>query len=117
MIQLTPHLKILVAFEPADFRRSIDGLAAICREQLQQDPYSGILFLFRNRAATAIKLLVYDGSGFWICMKRFSSGKLNWWPEPNGEALTSIAAKELMVLLYNGDPSAAKMPADWKKLP
>jgi hypothetical protein len=116
MIYVAPQIKILVAFEPADFRRSIDGLVAICRDQLQQNPYSGCVFLFRNRARTAIRLLSFDGSGFWLCMKRMSTGKFQWWPEPNGEPLTTIAAKELMVLLYNGDPTSAKMAEDWRKL-
>lgn len=60
MIQLTPHMRILVAVEPADFRKGIDGLAKVCREQLRKDPFKGILFVFRNRRATAIKIIVYD---------------------------------------------------------
>ena len=78
MIQLVPQLKILVAYEPVDFRKGIDGLVAVCRQHLQQDPFSGCVFLFRNRAATAVKLLVYDGTGFWLCLKRFSQGRLRW---------------------------------------
>ena len=64
MIQLVPHLKILVACEPVDFRQGIDRLAALCRAHLDQDPMSGTLFLFRNRAGTAIKLLTYDDQGY-----------------------------------------------------
>ena len=66
MIQLVPQLKILLAYEPVDFRKGIDGLAAVCRQQLQQDPFSGCMFHFRNRAGTALKLLVFDGGGFWL---------------------------------------------------
>jgi len=50
-------MRILVAVEPADFRKGIDGLARVCREQLLQDPFRGILFVFRNRRATAIKII------------------------------------------------------------
>ena len=50
MIQVTPQMRILVALEPADFRCGIDGLARICKETLQQDPFSGCVFVFRNRA-------------------------------------------------------------------
>ena len=66
MIQITPQMRILVAVHPADFRKGIDGLAQLCRAVLQQDPFSGALFVFRNRRATSIKVLVYDGQGFCI---------------------------------------------------
>jgi len=75
MIALTPQLRVLVARDPADFRRGIDGLVRLCRDQLQADPFSGALFVFRNRPATAVKLLVYDGQGFWLCHKRLSQGR------------------------------------------
>ena len=67
MIQITPQMRILVAVEPADFRKGIDGLARLCQERLHQDPFSGWVFAFRNRRATAVKVLVYDGQGFWLC--------------------------------------------------
>ncbi|MEA1053685.1 IS66 family insertion sequence element accessory protein TnpB [Lamprobacter modestohalophilus] len=71
MIQLSPQSRIFVALEPADFRRGIDGLAALCRQRLAQDPFSGAIFVFRNRRKSALKLLCYDGQGFWLCQKRF----------------------------------------------
>ena len=70
MIQITPQMRIMVAIEPADFRKGIDGLARVCKEVLKQDPFSGWVFVFRNRPATALKALVYDGQGFWLCHKR-----------------------------------------------
>ena len=73
MIQITPQMRILVAVEPADFRKGIDGLARLCQERLQQDPFSGWVFAFRNRRATAVKVLVYDGQGFWLCHKKLES--------------------------------------------
>ena len=80
MIQITPHMRILVAVEPIDFRAGIDGLVSACRQRLEADPFSGALFVFGNRARTAIKILVYDGQGFWMCHKRLSSGQFAWWP-------------------------------------
>jgi hypothetical protein len=73
MIQITPQMRILVAIEPCDFRKGIDGLARVCKELLKQDPFSGWVFVFRNRPATALKALVYDGQGFWLCHKRLES--------------------------------------------
>ncbi len=66
MVQLTPQSRILLATEPVDFRKGIDSLAAVCRKVLGEQPLSGAIFVFRNRAATAIKLLFYDGQGFWF---------------------------------------------------
>jgi transposase len=66
MLQLTPQSRIFLATEPVDFRKGIDGLAAVCRLVLREQPFSGAVFVFRNRAATTIKLLCYDGQGFWL---------------------------------------------------
>ncbi len=60
MIQITPQMKILLAVEPIDFRQGIDGLAQACRDLLQTDPFTGAVFVFRNRARTAIKVLSHD---------------------------------------------------------
>lgn len=76
MLQITPQQTIFIAINPVDFRKGIDGLAALCRSQLNHDPFSGALFVFTNRQRTAVKIIVYDGQGFWLCMKRFSQGKL-----------------------------------------
>jgi transposase len=60
MIQITPHMRILAAVEPVDFRKGIDGLCRLCRTELRSDPFSGAIFVFRNRRHTALRLLVYD---------------------------------------------------------
>ncbi len=73
MIAITPQMRVLVCIEPADFRRGIDGMARMCREAFGEEPFSGTVYVFRNRRATAIKLLVYDGQGFWLCHNHLSS--------------------------------------------
>lgn len=115
MIQLVPHLKIFVACDPVDFRKGIDGLVAVCRQQFDRDPFSGAVFVFRNRSRTSIKLIVYDSQGFWLCLKRLSKGRLVWWPDGSGP-LHPMAAQQLHVLLYNGDPQRARMADAWRDL-
>ena len=115
MLQLTPQMRIYLAVQPVDFRKGIDGLAYVCRHQLGSDPFSGGLFVFRNRKGTALKILVYDGQGFWLCMKRFSKGKLNWWPtHPN--QVCHLTVSKLQILLYNGNPELVVFPEDFRQL-
>jgi transposase len=113
MIQITPQMRILVAVEPTDFRRGIDGLARVCKDVLRHDPFSGWVFVFRNRPATALKILVYDGQGFWLCHKRLSRGQFRWWPGGDTAAKT-LAAHQLQVLLAAGDPEATQAAPDWR---
>ena len=76
MIQLTPHMRILVAVEAVDFRAGIDALARICQQQLKADPFCGWLFVFGNRRRSAIKALIYDGQGFWCARSGSRAGAL-----------------------------------------
>jgi transposase len=114
MIQITPQMRVVVAVEPADFRKGIDGLARLCEDTLQQDPFSGWVFVFRNRKATALKVLVYDGQGFWLCYKRLSSGRFPWWPSGKDKASKTLAAHQLQVLLSAGNPDAAQAAPMWR---
>ena len=118
MIQITPHMRLLVAVEPVDFRRGIDGLARLCREELGSDPFSGALFLFRNRRGTAIKALTYDGQGFWLCHKRLSAGRFRFWPDGGeGTHAQALDAHQVQLLLSGGDPGAASTaPPPWRRI-
>ena len=64
MLQISPSSRIFVCVQLVDFRKGIDGLAAVCRNILDQDPFQGTVFVFRNRGRTTIRLLVYDGQVF-----------------------------------------------------
>ncbi|RKZ62733.1 MAG: IS66 family insertion sequence hypothetical protein [Gammaproteobacteria bacterium] len=115
MLQLTPQMRIYLAVQPVDFRCGIDGLARICRQTLDADPFSGVLFVFRNRRGTALKILIYDGQGFWLCMKRFSKGKLNWWPA-HTDTVCHLTVSKLHILLWNGNPESVVIPADFRQV-
>lgn len=115
MIQVTPQMRILLATEPADFRRGIDGLAQMCRTVLKSDPFSGAIFVFRNRSGKSIKALVYDSQGFWLAQKRLSRGKFIWWPQ-SAEGVQRLEAHQLQLLLWNGNPAAANTQPAWRQL-
>lgn len=116
MIQITPQMRVLVAVEPADFRRGIDGLAQLCRSSLKENPFSGTVFVFRNRQRKAIKLLVYDGQGFWLCHKRLSQGRFRFWPSSQDAEAAVLLAHECQVLISGGNPSATQAAPQWKRL-
>lgn len=116
MLSIAPQMRILVAVEPADFRKGIDGLAGLCRNALREDPFSGCVFVFRNRRATAVKILVYDGQGFWLCQKRLSKGRFQWWPESAASVVRELDARDLQLVVWNGDPSRGAMKPLWRGL-
>lgn len=117
MLQIVPQMKILIAVESCDFRFGIDRFAALCREKLGQEPYSGAAFVFRNRRGSAVKILIFDGVGYWLVHRRFSRGRLRWWPTKTDQPLTQLAAQQLQILLYQGSPVGAQLAEDWRRLP
>ena len=116
MLQITPQMKVLVAVEPVDFRKGIDGLVAVCKATLNQDPFAGSVFVFRNRRATAIKVLVYDGQGFWLCQKRLSEGRFRWWPSSTDESAKALASHQLTVLFSAGNPNRTLAAPQWRSV-
>ena len=116
MLAITPQMKVLVAVAPADFRKGIDGLVQLCKQALGQDPFTGTVFCFRNRRGTAIKALVYDGQGFWLCHKRLSEGRFGWWPvASDGDTRArALAAHQLSVLFSGGNPERTGAAPDWR---
>jgi len=114
MIAITPHMRILAATDPVDFRKGIDSLAACVRKVLLSDPFSGYLFVFVNAKKTSIKILVYDGQGFWLFQKRLSKGRFCFWPESDSYSCI-FDANQLAALIYNGNPLTKT--SVWKKIP
>ena len=116
MIQVTPQTRILVAVEPVDFRKGIDGLAALCRQALASDPFSGTLFVFCSRRRHALKFLAYDGQGFWLCQKRLSQGRFTGWPKTGAGSSLRLEPQQLHLLLWNGDPAKTGTAPLWRSV-
>ena len=114
MMAITPQMRVLVVVEPVDFRVGIDGLAHRCRAVLHEDPFQGTVFVFRSRSHTAIKLLVYDGQGFWLCHKRLSRGRFRYWPTAIDGVVSVALAHEVQILLSAGDPAQSQAAPLWR---
>jgi transposase len=115
MIQVSASTTIVVMHDPISFRSGIRGTTAIAREVLLQDPMNGSYFVFRSRRGIALRILFYDGSGFWLATKQLSAGTFNkiW---PKGDCVSSkILARELGVLIWGGDSSKV-FPDLWRKV-
>jgi transposase len=116
MIQITAQMRVLVAIESVDGRKGIDSLAQLCQEKLAEDPFSGCVFVFRSRSGTAIRLLSYDGQGYWLAQKRLSRGRFVWWPEGSGAAAKSLEAYEVQLLMAAGDVSRVRAAPMWRRV-
>ena len=95
-------------------RKGIDSLAQLCREKLATDPFSGSLFVFRSRSGVSLKILVYDGQGFWLAQKRLSKGRFPWWPAGTG-ATQKLEAHQAQMLLAAGHPAVEAAPM-WRRV-
>ena len=97
MIGLPPGIRVMVATKPVDFRKGADGLAALVREQLRQDPFCGTLFVFRSKRADRVKILAWDGSGLVLVWKRLEHGAFRWPPISDG--VMRLSASQLAALV------------------
>lgn len=104
MLSFTGSLKVWVALEPTDMRKSFEGLCALTVNVLKEQPCSGALFVFTNRKRTRIKLLHWDGSGLWVMAKRLEQGTFNWPIAPDiTDGKLSLSPQALCLLLDGVD--------------
>src|SRR5436305_7426159 len=112
MFGLGPATKIYIAIEGVDMRKGFDGLFGLVRDRLGQDPLSGHLFLFANRARGRLKVLVWDGSGLWVCAKRLEKGRFRWPAAQDGSCI--VMRPEELAMLVNGlDLAEARLRPNW----
>jgi transposase len=115
MFGLGAATKIYIAVEAVDMRKGFEGLYGLVRDHLGQDPLSGHLFLFTNRMQTRLKVLVWDGSGLWVCGKRLEKGRFHW-PQEKGVCSVIMRAEELSMLVSGLDLKQSKARA-WYRVP
>ena len=97
MIAVPPGVRILLAARPVDFRKGMDGLAALVQQALHADPFAGDVFIFRPKCTDRVKILVYDGTGLCLYVKRLEAGRFSW-PSP-AEGVVRLSAAQLSTLL------------------
>jgi transposase len=115
MLTLPPSTRIFLCAPTADMRRSFDGLTALARDVIGEDPLSGHLFVFTNRRRTRLKVLVFDGSGMWVMAKRLERGTFAWPNAKDGAKRIVIHHDELAALLGGLDISRAKRRAWYRR--
>ena len=97
MIAVPAGMRVLVATKPVDFRRGADGLVALVRETLGQDPFSGAVFVFRSKRSDRVKIVAWDGSGLVLFWKRLEQGAFRW--PPITEGVMRLTSAELAALV------------------
>jgi transposase len=98
---LGPATRIYLAVGATDMRKSFEGLYGLVRDRLLCSPLSGHVFLFCNAQRNRLKLLVFDGSGLWVCAKRLERGRFTW-PEAGDAHGKVILSHEELTLLLSG---------------
>lgn len=101
MIGIGSGARVLVATKPVDFRKGADGLAALAREALGQDPFSGTLIVFRSKRADRVKIIAWDGSGLVMLWKALTDGAFKWPPVSDG--VMRLSSAQLSALLEGLD--------------
>jgi transposase len=97
VIAVPPGVRILLATRPVDFRKGMDGLAALVQQALRDDPFRGDVFIFRPKRADRVKILVHDGTGLVLYAKRLEAGRFCW-PSP-AEGVIRLTSAQLATLL------------------
>lgn len=118
MLMLPASVRIFVATEPTDLRRGFDGLSALVRSVIQEDPLSGHLFIFRNRRRDKVKLIVWDRSGYLLVYKKLARGSFHFPTEPLlGERHIEIDAGEFAMMLEGIELKGARRRRRYRRLP
>lgn len=116
MFGFGPATRIYVAAGATDMRKSFNGLYGLVRDHLGCDPESGHVFLFTNSRRNRLKLLVYDGSGLWVCAKKLDRGCFRW-PDASSAVKKIVLSYEELALLLGGIDLAQTERRKWYRKP
>jgi transposase len=105
MFQFDADVKVYVHRDAIDFRKSIGGLSAIVEQALGLDPFARAIYVFRNRRADRLKLLLWERNGFWLMLRRLEADRFVW---PRGEAVLELSVEQLHWLLEGMDLTAMR---------
>lgn len=115
MLNLPPTMRVFVATQPADMRKSFDGLVALVHGVVQRDPLSGHLFCFFNRRRTMMKAVYWDRNGYCLVAKRLVRGTFVL--PPSKSSAVELEAVELALVLEGIDLSTARRRPRWSPSP
>ncbi|MCX7011000.1 MAG: IS66 family insertion sequence element accessory protein TnpB [Candidatus Sumerlaeota bacterium] len=113
MLSLPPSVRVFLSLSPADLRRSFDGLSRLVGEVIEEDPFSGHRFVFRNRRGDRVKILYWDRDGFALWYKRLEAGTFRF-PVSDGARLC-VSAADLALVLEGIDPASVRRRPRYKK--
>ena len=116
MFGFGPATRIYVAVGATDMRKNFNGLYGLVRDHLGCDPESGHVFVFTNARRNRLKLLVYDGSGLWVCAKKLDGGRFRW-PDADSTVKKLVLSSEQLVLLLGGIDLTQTRPRKWYRKP
>ena len=110
MLSFTGGLKVFVALEPVDLRKSFNGLEGLVGERLGEDLRQGALFVFTNRRHSRLKILYWDGTGLWLLIKRLEQGTFSWPKSIEAGRVKLKLTPEALAMLTDGiDLRGAKL--------
>ena len=117
MFGFGPATRIYVAAGATDMRKNFNGLYGLVRDHLGCDPESGHVFVFTNARHNRVKLVVYDGSGLWVCAKKLDGGRFRWPQRGSGVKKIVLSYEELALLLGGIDLAQTERRKWYRKAP
>jgi len=115
MLSLPSRIRVFLARGPTDLRKAIDGLAALTCDIFEQDPMSGHLFVFCNRARNRVKIIYWESSGYWLLLKRLEKGCFAWPPHDDAREMLRLTSTELHALLGGLDFTKGRSRAWYRR--
>ena len=116
MLSFAGSLKVFVCLEPMDMRKGFEGLHAAVQERLGEEVRSGALFVFTNRRPTRLKILYFDGTGYWLVAKRLEKGTFSWPADIDGDRRKLVLKPTALAMLTDGIDLRDGLQRPWYEL-